>query len=137
MLARTLGLRAMTPRLRPRIAPAAAGLMGIAVGLLPLADTELLLALFGMLFGVGVGFAYPVNLALVGDRLPSALGPKGTAGVLLAMDLCWMTVPLVLGAVTPWWGLPRAYVLFSLVIVAGAALLALPLGKKNVAARTP
>lgn len=132
VLARTLGLRAMTPRLRPRIAPAAAGLMGIAVGLLPLADTALLLILFGVLFGVGVGFAYPVNLALVGDRLPPALGPKGTAGLLLAMDLCWMVVPLLLGAATPWLGLPRAYVLFSLFIVAGAVLLSLPLRKTNV-----
>ncbi len=131
VVARTLGLRAMTPRRRPALAIAAAALMGLAVGLLPLAHSSTLLGLFGALFGVGVGFAYPVNLALVGDLLPSALGPKGTAGVLLAMDLCWMVVPLALGAAAPLVGLPRAYAAFSLVIVGGAALLAWPLRPKG------
>ncbi len=127
VLARTLGLRIMTPARRPSLAPAAAALMGLAVGLLPWAHSAALLTLFGILFGVGVGFAYPVNLALVGDLLPPALGPKGSAGLLFAMDLCWMAVPLGLGAATPLMGLSRAYTIFALVIVAGAFLLALPL----------
>ena len=51
----------------------------------------------GLLYGVGMGFGFPVVLALIPDLIPPRLRPKGVALAFFAMDGGWIAAPLAVG----------------------------------------
>ena len=88
----------------PSFALMAATLLGASIS-----GSNLTLAFWGALFGVGVGLGYPVLFSLVGDLLPPRLRGRGTAAVYLAQDICWIGIPLLIGICQPHLGLPVTF----------------------------
>ena len=84
-------------------------------------NTTFLIA--GSLFGVGIGAAFPMFLALISDTLPQPLRPKGTATALLLYDCGWFLTPLIVGYATGTFGVGGTFRLLS--VLAFAALAAL------------
>jgi MFS family permease len=61
-------------------------------------------ALCGVLYGLGMGWGFPVLLALVPDMVPRELRPKGVSVAFFAMDAGWILVPLVVGGMGTFFG---------------------------------
>ena len=125
LVVRLLGRNLMDRLPRRKLAGPSFGLMALALLWASLTGeaeaTDLTLA--GALFGAGLGVAFPVHMALVGDLTPPELRPKGTAMVYLAQDLSWMTLPLFIGFTSPLLGLPGAFrSLAGFALAASAAL---------------
>ncbi len=53
--------------------------------------------LCGALYGLGMGWGFPVILALVPDLTPPGLRPKGVAAAFFALDMGWILAPLLVG----------------------------------------
>jgi MFS family permease len=109
LVVRLLGRNLMDRLPRRKLAGPSFGLMALALLWASAAGNMTGLALAGALFGAGLGVAFPVHLALVGDLAPAELRPKGTAMVYLAQDLSWMGLPLFIGFTSPLLGLPGAF----------------------------
>jgi len=97
-----------------------------------MASSAILISLFpssgvfiagGILFGVGIGAAWPMFLALVADLLNPALLPKGTSTALLFYHGGLSMAPLFAGYFLPHLGTARTFIVMSLTV--GAALVLL------------
>ncbi len=112
-------------------------LMGGVLSLLPLVEGHLLLGGLGLLYGVGMGFGFPIQLALAPDFVPQRLLPKGVAGSFFVMDLAWIVTTVGAAFLGARWGVQDTLArvgIFGLVgglLVAGIAV---RLGTKNGAA---
>lgn len=121
LIVRTWGRNLSDILPRRWIAAPSFGLMAAALMGASLCGTNLTLAIWGGLFGIGVGLGYPVLFSLVGDLLPPRLRGRGTAAVYLAQDICWMGIPLLIGICQPRLGLPltfRGLAVFSVISAA-------------------
>ncbi len=94
---------------RRKLAGPSFGVMALALLLASSAARSATLIGAGLLFGIGLGFAFPVHLALVGDLTSPGLRPKGTAMIYLAQDLSWVMLPLFVGFSSPLLGLKGAF----------------------------
>jgi MFS family permease len=92
----------------------------LAVSLFP-SNASFLLC--GAIFGLGIGAGFPMMLAALSDTLPPELRPKGTACALFLYDAGWTATPLIVGYMTPLFGLARTFLALSLVTFAVLALL--------------
>jgi len=123
ILIRTLGFRLMDRFPRTRTIAPALGMMSTALIGTAFARTDPVLALWGGLFGLGIGIGFPTLLSLVGDLLPHRLRPKGTASVLLIYDAGWMLTPLFYGLAAPRMGTLWSFLAAGLLgLVAAAGL---------------
>ena len=77
----------------------------------------------GLIYGIGVGFSWPMLHALISDTLPVALRPKGMAVVLLLYDAGWFLIPLIVGYISPLLGIALTFVIISLSMLLPLALL--------------
>ncbi len=109
LVVRLLGRNLMDRLPRRKLAGPSFGIMALALLWASLTGEATGLALAGVLFGAGLGVAFPVHMALVGDLTPPELRPKGTAMVYLAQDLSWIGLPLFIGFTSPLLGLPGAF----------------------------
>ncbi len=76
----------------------------------------------GILFGLGMGYGFPMHLALAGDVAPPRLRPKVTSMVWFLMALSFFICPLIIGYLSALLDYTRAFQ-----IVAGAVFLISPL----------
>ena len=109
LVTRLLGRRHMDDIPRKKLAGPSFGVMALALLFVPAAANPGALIGAGLLFGLGLGFAFPVHLALVGDLTSPGLRPKGTAMIYLAQDLSWVMLPLFIGFSSPLLGLTGAF----------------------------
>ncbi len=109
LIVRTWGRKLSDILPRRWIAAPSFGLMAATLLGASTSGTNLVLAFWGALFGIGVGLGYPVLFSLVGDLLPPRLRSRGTAAVYLAQDICWMGIPLLIGICQPHLGLPITF----------------------------
>ena len=72
------------------------------------AGSDGILLVCGLLYGVGMGFGFPVVLALIPDLIPPNLRPKGVALAFFAMDGGWILAPLLVGLLGKGLGLAGA-----------------------------
>jgi MFS family permease len=79
----------------------------------------------GLIYGIGVGFSWPMLHALISDTLPVALRPKGMAVVLLLYDAGWFLIPLLVGYISPLLGIALTFGIISLSMLLPLALLQL------------
>lgn len=101
IIVRTAAYRFVAWLPRPLLAASASALMGFALFGLSFASSSLMFAIFGILFGVGIGIGFPTYLSLVGDLAPVKFYPKATGSLLLAIDFGWMASPLIFGYISP------------------------------------
>jgi len=97
------------------------GAMVAALGLLPAASTNLQMAAVSALYGLGMAVSFPFVLAMASDLVPLRLRPKASSLAWVFMDLSWLLVPLLVGAVSSSWGVSSA---FRLVFVSSIPSLA-------------
>ncbi|WP_352426229.1 MFS transporter [Aminomonas paucivorans] len=135
VLVRTVGFRFMDRFPRTLLAAPAFGTMAAALLGMSFSSTNGAFLVWGLLFGLGIGVGFPTYLSLIGDLAPERLHPKGTAAVLLSIDVGWTLTPLLFGYLSPGLGVSGTFRFFA---VAGgaAALLAhrflwLPLYRRN------
>ena len=98
-------------------------LMALAIFLVAAVPSGTTFLISGALFGIGIGAAFPMFLALISDTLPQGLRPKGMATALLLYDSGWFLTPLFVGYTTAAFGLAGTFRLLSISIF--AALIAL------------
>lgn len=82
------------------------------------------LVTLGLLFGVGMGFGFPLNLALISDCAPSRLQAEAVSLAWFLMGLNFALVPLYTGWLSSLTGPVAAFRLISAVIFAGGLCLA-------------
>lgn len=81
------------------------------------------LVALGMIFGIGMGFGFPLNLALVSDGIPPALQPQAIAMAWFVMGFNFGMVPLLLGWISGVTGVVTAFRIIAGLTLAGACLL--------------
>ncbi|MDR1020014.1 MAG: MFS transporter [Synergistaceae bacterium] len=118
---RSAGAKALN-RLPRRLVIAPCGMLMAAAALyIALVPSNTSFLIGGVVTGVGIGAAWPLYHALLGDALEIPLRPKGTAVALLIYDLGWFFTPLLIGYASPALGIAntfRAISLFALVSLA-------------------
>lgn len=120
---RTMAFRAISRIPRVKLAAPAAACMGFALMGLSFCSSSWGFVAFGLLFGLGIGVAYPTTLSLVGDMLPAEYHPKAAGLLLLVIDVGWVVSPLVYGYCSPFLGISNTYRLAgALVFVSASAL---------------
>ena len=82
------------------------------------------LIVLGLLFGVGMGFGFPLNLALISDYAPIGLQPQAVSLCWFLMGLNFALVPLITGWLAMFCGPVAAFRAVSLAVIAGGAYLA-------------
>lgn len=71
--------------------------VGVFCATMSYSQTALIIS--GLIFGLGMGYAYPTMLALIPDVVPVRLVPKGSAAAMFANDLGFIITPLLIGSV--------------------------------------
>lgn len=85
----------------------------VALALVALFPSNATFLIGGLLSGAGIGFAWPILLALVSDILPARLRPKGTATTILFYDSCWFLTPMIVGYASRFFGMAGALVILA------------------------
>jgi MFS family permease len=97
--------------------------MGISIFFATAVSNNILFALAGLLYGLGVGYGFPAILSLGGDLAPMYLRPKVMSFILFFMDLSWFLLPLYMGYVSDLSDITVAYRGLALVsVVMGIAV---------------
>lgn len=78
----------------------------------------------GLFFGVGMGFGFPLNLALISDHAPTRLQPQAVSLGWFLMGLNFALVPLITGWLATLTGPVNSFRVVLLATLAGGAWLA-------------
>lgn len=107
----------------PRMSLVAPSLALTSSGLIlaSFAPSNALFTACGALFGLGMGFGFPMHLALIGDVAPRPLRAKTSSMVWFFMACCFSLSPLAIGHMAALSGYEGAFRLFG-----GSLLLAAP-----------
>jgi len=97
MVLRIVASRIMDHLDRKIIMGFATAWMGVVMVFLVMAQTNFLVFMEGAVYGIGMGFGFPVMLALMPDIFPDELKPKGISTSFFVMDLGFIVSPVVLG----------------------------------------
>jgi len=97
MILRIVASRIMDHVERKSLMGLATSWIGLVMIFLIRASTNTMVFLEGAIYGVGMGFGFPVMLALMPDIFPDHLKPKGISSSFFTMDLGFIISPLVLG----------------------------------------
>jgi Major Facilitator Superfamily. len=84
--------------------------------------TQTSLIVLGLVFGVGMGFGFPLHLALVSDGVPGKLQPQAVSLSWFLMGLDFALVPMLLGWMGMLWGPVTAFRVLCLFALGGALL---------------
>ena len=52
---------------------------------------------WGVVYGIGMGYGFPLHLALIGDMVPARLRPKATSLVWFLIAGCYFVSPVLTG----------------------------------------
>jgi MFS family permease len=77
----------------------------------------------GLVFGIGMGFGFPLNLALPSDNVPSRLQFQAVSMSWFVMGLSFSSVPLVMGILDNFMGPVASFRLLAIFAFAGACLI--------------
>jgi MFS family permease len=86
--------------------------------------SKLSLVALGLIFGIGMGFGFPLNLALPSDNMPKNLQFQAVSISWFVMSLSFSSVPLAMGILDNFMGPVASFRLLSLLAFAGACLIA-------------
>jgi len=72
-------------------------IMGVGLQFVLLSGSNAALIFGGFFYGIGMGFGFPIILALMPDVIPRNLRPKGISMSFLTIDVAFIMCPLVIG----------------------------------------
>lgn len=84
------------------------------------ATSNTILAVCGLFYGMGMGYAYPAHLSFTGDLVPIRLRAKAASLVFFSMDFSWFLLPLYMGFAGESAGVVLAFRRFALFCVAAS-----------------
>ncbi len=135
VMVRTVGFKFIDKLPRLLLAAPAAGIMGFGLFCLSFSSSSFFFALFGVVFGLGIGMGFPTDLSIIGDLMPIEFHPKATGSLLLAIDLGWAITPLIFGFISPMFGASGAFRLIALFVLVASStahfMLWVPLCRKQ------
>lgn len=114
---------------RWKLSPFVVLVMSAALFAASVSPTRISLIALGLVFGVGMGFGFPLNLALASDYAPARLQPQAVSLTWFLMGLNFALVPLLTGWLGMFFGPVAAFRLIAAFAFTGAAFM-LPLWRK-------
>ncbi|GAB6280019.1 MAG: MFS transporter [Thermovirga sp.] len=97
IVVRLAGFRLMDVFPKTKMYPAAIAITSFSLFGTAFSGSNAVFAVWGFLYGIGVGVGFPLSLAMIGDVAPPDLCPKATAMVWLILDGCYFITPVVMG----------------------------------------
>lgn len=122
LMIRTLGRNLFNRYRRTVFAGPSFLLMALCLMGLSFATTAGELVLWGIFYGMGMGFGYPAHLALTGDLAPPRLRAKASALVHFSLDLSWFILPVYMGFGCTLLGTVTAFRLFAAICIITAVM---------------
>lgn len=115
----------------PRMKMAASMIALTSAGLFlsTFATGNLVFMICGILFGLGMGYGFPMHLALAGDVAPTNLRPKVTSMVWFIMALSFFFCPLMIGYLSAVFNYQTSFRLLSVLIFLAAPFIHIYLWK--------
>ena len=109
----------------PRELIAGPSIMIIAIALILASSVtnNILFIIVGILFGVGMGFGFPIHLCLVGDVAPAHLRPDLTSFLWFCTGLAFFLIPLMIGQIAELTGFSNTFRLLGCFVFMGAIFL--------------
>lgn len=95
-------------------------LMAVCLVVTSYATSNTVLAVCGLIYGMGMGYAYPAHLSFTGDLVPIRLRAKAASLVFFSMDFSWFLLPLYMGFAGESAGVVHAFRWFALFCVAAS-----------------
>lgn len=105
---------------RRRLSSVVVLLMSAALIAASISPTRYSLIVLGLIFGVGMGFGFPLNLALVSDSVPTRLQPPAVSICWFVMGIDFALIPLLTGWLGSLTGPRLAFRLIAVAIFTGA-----------------
>lgn len=106
---RLAGFRLMDVFPKEKMYPTAIAITSFSLFGTAFSGSNTAFAIWGFLYGLGVGVGFPLSLAMIGDVAPPDLRPKATAMVWLILDGCFFVTPVVMGYASSLLGVAGAF----------------------------
>jgi len=121
LLIRVLGFRAMDRLPRSRIAALTFAITAASSIAVTFVNSNTGMVLWGVIYGIAMGYGFPMHLSLIGDAVPERLRPKATSLVWFFMAGCYFVSPVMTGFIARWLNFAWAFR-----IICGVILLSSP-----------
>lgn len=121
LLIRVFGFRVMDRLPRSRLAALTFAVTASSSIAITFVNSNTWMAFWGIVYGIAMGYGFPMHLSLIGDAVPERLRPKATSLVWFFMAGCYFVSPVLTGILARWLNFAWAFR-----IICGAILLAAP-----------
>ncbi len=108
---------------RKRLASATTCITAGTLFLATVSPTPTTLVVLGAIYGIGMGFGFPLHLALAVDTSPEHLRPQAIALTWFFMGICFMTASVVLSFLAGFIGEVASFRIVSLAMFAGGVFM--------------
>lgn len=122
LLIRVFGFRIMDKLPRSRLAAVTFAVTAGSSVAITFVNSNSGMIFWGVVYGIAMGYGFPMHLSLIGDAVPERLRPKGTSLVWFFMAGCYFASPVITGFLARWLNFAWAFR-----IICGSILLASPL----------
>ena len=99
LLIRLFGFRLMDRMPRSRLAALSFSVTAFASVAVTFVNGNGWMIFWGVVYGIGMGYGFPLHLALIGDMVPARLRPKATSLVWFLMAGCYFMSPVLTGSI--------------------------------------
>ena len=97
LLIRLFGFKLMDRLPRSRLAALSFSVTAFASVAVTFVNSDIGMIFWGVVYGIGMGYGFPLHLALIGDAVPARLRPKATSLVWFLMAGCYFISPVLTG----------------------------------------
>ncbi|MDO9509341.1 MAG: MFS transporter [Thermovirgaceae bacterium] len=122
LLIRVFGFRVMDRIPRSRIAALTFAVTATSAIAITFVNSNTGMVLWGVVYGIAMGYGFPMHLSLIGDAVPERLRPKATSLLWFFMAGCYFASPVITGFLASWLNFAWAFR-----IICGVILLSSPL----------
>ncbi len=121
LLIRVFGYRLMDRLPRARLAALSFSVTAFGSIAITFVNSNAGMIFWGVIYGIAMGYGFPLHLSLIGDAVPERLRPKGTSLLWFFMAGCYFASPVITGFIARWLNFAWAYR-----IICGTILLCAP-----------
>lgn len=121
LMIRVFGFRVMDRLPRSRLAALTFAVTAASSIAITFVDSNTGMIFWGIVYGIAMGYGFPMHLSLIGDAVPEKLRPKATSLVWFFMAGCYFLSPVLTGFLARWLNFAWAFR-----IICGAILVTAP-----------
>jgi len=126
LMVRLFGYRLMDRLPRSRLAALCFSVTALGSVAITFVNSNGGMIFWGIVYGIAMGYGFPLHLSLIGDAVPERLRPKGTSLVWFVMAGCYFISPVLTGFIARWLNFSWAFR-----IICGTIILCAPLMHKE------